>query len=44
MNVRVTLAEAEALALKAMLAHGFAEAVARPAATALLMAERDGLA
>jgi (2R)-3-sulfolactate dehydrogenase (NADP+) len=40
----VTLAAAEELALRAMLAAGFAEAVARPAVAALLLAERDGLA
>jgi (2R)-3-sulfolactate dehydrogenase (NADP+) len=40
----MTVAEAEALALRALRAAGFAEDVARPAAVALVLAERDGLA
>ncbi len=43
-NRTMTVAEAEALALRALLAAGFAEDVARPAAVALVLAERDGLA
>jgi (2R)-3-sulfolactate dehydrogenase (NADP+) len=40
----VTLAAAEELALRAMLAAGFDEALARPTVEALILAERDGLA
>lgn len=43
-NRKMTVAEAEALALRAMRAAGFADEVAQPAAVALVLAERDGLA
>jgi (2R)-3-sulfolactate dehydrogenase (NADP+) len=41
---RITLAEAGALATDALRANGFPVETARPAAAALVMAERDGLA
>jgi (2R)-3-sulfolactate dehydrogenase (NADP+) len=41
---RLSLAEAEALAMRAMGAHGFAPDLARPTVEALILAERDGLA
>lgn len=41
---RLAIAEAEALALRALAAAGFPAETARPAAEALVLAERDGLA